>query len=107
MGVANAGLCGWFAESQRNNNNPFGGYVTKSKGTCKFVDRSMNAEQNTDSYKLTTCSTQCKKPQKPKQGGSRRPSGGSRRPSGGNPGGSRRPPSGSRGGNSGPFRGGK
>merc|ERR1712157_393547 len=44
-----------------NNNNPFGGYVTKSKGTCKFVDRSLNAEQNTDSYKLTTCLNQCKK----------------------------------------------
>merc|ERR1712032_761893 len=37
--VANAGLCGWFKESRRQNNNPFGGYMSKSKGICKFVDR--------------------------------------------------------------------
>merc|ERR1711934_120625 len=59
--VKNAGLCGWFAESQHNYNNPFGGYqAKKSKGTCKFVDRSNSAEQNKDSYRLATCSTQCK-----------------------------------------------
>merc|ERR1712227_753983 len=58
--VKNAGLCGWFAESQHNYNNPFGGYqANKSKGTCKFVDRSMSAEQNKDAYKLSTCATQC------------------------------------------------
>merc|ERR1711881_815082 len=27
--VGNAGLCGWFKESQSNNNNPFGGFVSK------------------------------------------------------------------------------
>jgi len=59
--VKNAGLCGWFAESKGNNNNPFGGYQAKtSKGTCKFVDRSMSAEQNKDAYRLSTCSSQCK-----------------------------------------------
>merc|ERR1712187_226198 len=58
--VKNAGLCGWFAVNQRTN-SPFGGYYTKSKGNCKFVDRSVNSEQNTDSYKLKTCSAQCKK----------------------------------------------
>merc|ERR1712210_292250 len=59
--VKNAGLCGWFAEPQHNYNNPFGGYqAKKSKGTCKFVDRSMSAEQNKDSYKLSTCLNQCK-----------------------------------------------
>merc|ERR1712032_1024961 len=58
--VKNAGLCGWFAESQHNYNNPFGGYqAKKSKGTCKFADRSMSSEQNKDSYRLSTCSTQC------------------------------------------------
>merc|ERR1712046_378110 len=63
--VANAGLCGWFKESQHQNNNPFGGYVSKSKGTCKFVDRSVSSSNNQDSYKLTTCGNQCqKKPQK-------------------------------------------
>merc|ERR1712159_207510 len=70
--VANAGLCGWFAESQKQSSNPFGGYISKkSKGTCKFVDRSMGEGRNTDSYKLTTCSNQCKKPQKkkPSKGG--------------------------------------
>merc|ERR1712048_1090368 len=60
--VGNAGLCGWFAESQKQSSNPFGGYISKkSKGTCKFVDRSMGEGRNTDAYKLTTCSTQCKK----------------------------------------------
>jgi len=59
--VKNAGLCGWFAESQHNYNNPFGGYQTKtSKGQCKFVDRSNSAEQNQDAYRLSTCFTQCK-----------------------------------------------
>merc|ERR1719174_3459798 len=59
--VKNAGLCGWFGESQHNYNNPFGGYqAKKSKGTCKFVDRSMSAEQNKDSYRLATCLNQCK-----------------------------------------------
>merc|ERR1719362_2727480 len=59
--VKNAGLCGWFAESQHNYNNPFGGYqAKKSKGTCKFVDRSNNAEQNKDSYRLDTCLKRCK-----------------------------------------------
>merc|ERR1711920_1101979 len=58
--VKNAGLCGWFAESQHNYNNPFGGYqAKKSKGTCKFVDRSNSAEQNQDAYRLSTCATQC------------------------------------------------
>merc|ERR1712159_248244 len=67
--VENAGLCGWFAESQSKQDNPFGGYIsTKTKGTCKFVDRSMGGGKNTDAFKLTTCSTQCKKkPQKPKK----------------------------------------
>merc|ERR1712046_195774 len=71
--VGNAGLCGWFPESQRHNANPFGGYVSsKSKGNCKFVDRSNSAEQNSDSYEVATCSTQCKskspkKPKKPKK----------------------------------------
>ena len=65
--VENAGLCGWFAESQKQSSNPFGGYIsTKSKGTCKFVDRSTGKDDS--SYKLTTCSTQCKKPQKKRQG---------------------------------------
>merc|ERR1711907_125051 len=66
--VSNAGLCGWFAESQKASSNPFGGYISKkTKGNCKFVDRSMGAGRNTDSYKLTTCSNQCPKqrPQKP------------------------------------------
>merc|ERR1712032_902716 len=58
--VKNAGLCGWFAESQHNYNNPFGGYQQKSKGTCKFVDRSVSAENNQDAYRLSTCYTQCK-----------------------------------------------
>jgi len=58
--VKNAGLCGWFAESKGNRNNPFGGYQQKSAGTCKFVDRSMSAENNKDSYRLSTCFTQCK-----------------------------------------------
>merc|ERR1712187_602558 len=66
--VKNAGLCGWFAESQHNYNNPFGGYVQKSKGTCKFVDRSNSAEQNQDSFRLKTCSTQCKS-----KGGQKKP----------------------------------
>merc|ERR1711934_1134086 len=58
--VKNAGLCGWFAESQHNYNNPFGGYqAKKSKGTCKFVDRSNSAEQNKDQYRLSTCLNQC------------------------------------------------
>merc|ERR1739845_273697 len=67
--VENAGLCGWVAESQKQSSNPFGGYISKkSKGTCKFVDRSMGAGRNTDAYKLTTCSNQCKKQQqKPKK----------------------------------------
>merc|ERR1712037_1038377 len=74
--VKNAGLCGWFAESQHNYNNPFGGYqAKKSKGTCKFVDRSMSAEQNKDSYRLATCSTQCHNKynqwKKPQQNGGR------------------------------------
>merc|ERR1712151_1404108 len=58
--VKNAGLCGWFAESKHNYNNPFGGYQTKSAGTCKFIDRSMSAEQNKDAYRANTCFTQCK-----------------------------------------------
>jgi len=67
--VKNAGLCGWFAVNQRTN-SPFGGYYTKSKGNCKFVDRSVSSEQNTDSYKLTTCGYQCKKkPSNPFQKG--------------------------------------
>merc|ERR1712224_399564 len=67
--VGNAGLCGWFAESQNANNNPFGGYATKSAGTCKFVDRSDNGAEDqpeeddaadaADTFQLTTCSTQC------------------------------------------------
>jgi len=62
--VANAGLCGWFAESQKQSSNPFGGYISKkTKGTCKFVDRSMSEGRDTDAYKLTTCSTQCKRTQ--------------------------------------------
>merc|ERR1711934_1261116 len=74
--VKNAGLCGWFAESQHNYNNPFGGYqAKKSKGTCKFVDRSNSAEQNKDQYRLSTCATQCKnkynKYRKPQQNGGR------------------------------------
>ena len=62
--VGNAGLCGWFAESQQQSNNPFGGYVTKSKGNCKFVDRtrsSGHSEVAGDTAKATTCSNQCKK----------------------------------------------
>ena len=54
--VANAGLCGWFATST---SSAFGGYL-QYKGTCKFVDRSDSAEQN--SKDVLTCSTQCKKP---------------------------------------------
>merc|ERR1712037_1023703 len=74
--VKNAGLCGWFAESQHNYNNPFGGYqAKKSKGTCKFVDRSNSAEQNKEQYRLSTCATQCKNKynqyRKPQQNGGR------------------------------------
>merc|ERR1712037_279597 len=54
--VANAGLCGWFKQSQRQSANPFGGYG-KSKGTCKFVDRSHKTAAG--EKKLTTCSAQC------------------------------------------------
>merc|ERR1712048_1506974 len=58
--VSNAGLCGWFAVNQRKGNySPFGGYYTKSKGNCKFVDRSVSSEQG---GKATTCSSQCKRP---------------------------------------------
>merc|ERR1712037_997940 len=47
---ANAGLCGWFNESHGKNNNPFGGYQSsKTKGVCRFVDRSQNSEKNKDS----------------------------------------------------------
>lgn len=57
---ANAGLCGWFAESHSKNNNPFGGYSSrKTKGACRFVDRSQNSEKNTDFNRLETCATQC------------------------------------------------
>merc|ERR1711939_1031150 len=59
----NAGLCGWFPESQDDDTNPFGGFQSKSGGTCKFVDRSNNGAEDddaaTDSFQLTTCSTQC------------------------------------------------
>jgi len=72
--VENAGLCGWFAESQSKQSNPFGGYIsTKSKGTCKFVDRSMGGGKDTDAFKLTTCSTQCKKPKKPSKPDNKKP----------------------------------
>merc|ERR1711934_1082483 len=54
--VANAGLCGWFKQSQRQSANPFGGYG-KSKGTCKFVDRSHKTAAG--EKKLTTYSAQC------------------------------------------------
>merc|ERR1719183_1467167 len=65
--VGNAGLCGWFAESQKSSGNVFGGLTQqKSKGNCKFVDRSMSAEQNADDFKVTTCSTQCKKQKNPR-----------------------------------------
>merc|ERR1712187_368736 len=58
-GVANAGLCGWFATS-RNRNNPFGGFVSGgSGGNCKFVDRSVYSSE--DKAKPTTCANQCKK----------------------------------------------
>jgi len=60
--VGNAGLCGWFAESSsRGKYNPFGGYVRKTTGNCKFVDRSLTGGRSSDAYKTVTCSTQCKK----------------------------------------------
>merc|ERR1719174_1207591 len=59
---ANSGLCGWFNESHGKNNNPFGGYQSsKTKGVCRFVDRSQNSEKNKDSNRLETCATQCAK----------------------------------------------
>jgi len=62
---ANAGLCGWFNESHSKNNNPFGGYSSrKTKGVCRFVDRSQNSEKNKDASRLETCATQCAKNQK-------------------------------------------
>merc|ERR1712157_578641 len=54
--VGNAGLCGWFKQS--NNNSPFGGYM--AKGVCKFVDRTKSSANNQDAKALTTCFTQCK-----------------------------------------------
>lgn len=58
--ATNAGLCGWFAET--GSVGGFGG-MTKSKGNCKFVDRSKSAEQNdgSDSAKPTTCLNKCTK----------------------------------------------
>merc|ERR1712043_129368 len=71
--VDNAGLCGWFAESQDTNDNPFGGFSNAgtASGTCKFVDRSVSVAAATDdavatddaatnSFQLETCSTQCR-----------------------------------------------
>merc|ERR1712078_161835 len=88
--VGNAGLCGWFAESSaKGKYNPFGGYVRKTTGSCKFVDRSLAGGRSTDAYKTVTCSNQCKKkkptkktPKKPTHG---RGSGSGHAPSRGRP----------------------
>merc|ERR1712037_97714 len=75
--VGNAGLCGWFGESSRGSSNPFGGVVRKSSGSCKFVDRSLAGGRSEDTYKTTTCSTQCKKKKPTHHGSGHAPSRGS------------------------------